>query len=124
MNWKIMFLQGLASLPLSHPEAPLPWKSPDARHHVLAQVLPILNPIFRTGSHLRVFGLTYQSKIVFNRPCVARSPFPSWLKAVFFEFVAEAVTNEVCTIEFVRCVLANSLSGKLKPESSEQGESP
>ena len=49
--------QGLACLPLSHPEASLPWKSPDTRRHVFeAQVLPMLNSTFRMESHLRVFG--------------------------------------------------------------------
>ena len=61
--------QGLVCLPLSHPEASLPWKSPDTRHHVFeAQVLPMLNSTFRMESHLRVFGLTNQLNIVFKRP--------------------------------------------------------
>src|SRR5207245_5216525 len=61
--------QGLACLPLSHPEASLPWKSPDTRYHVFeAQVLPMLNSTFRMESHLRVFGLTNQLNIVFKRP--------------------------------------------------------
>src|SRR5712692_9819879 len=60
--------QGLACLPLSHPEASLPWKTPDTRHHVFeAQVLPMLNSTFRMESHLRVFGLTNQLNIVFKR---------------------------------------------------------
>ena len=62
-------IQVLACLPLSHPEASLPWKSPDTRYHVFeAQVLPMLNSTFRMESHLRVFGLTNQSNIVFKRP--------------------------------------------------------
>src|SRR2546427_12552536 len=61
-------IQGLACLPLSHPEASLPWKSPDTRHHVFeAQVLPMLNSTFRMESHLRVFGLTNQLNIIFKR---------------------------------------------------------
>jgi len=53
----------------------------------------MLNPIFRKGSHLRVFGLTYQLNIVFDRPWVSWSPFPTEFHAMFFEFVAEATTK-------------------------------
>jgi len=64
----------------------------------------MLNPIFRKGSHLRVFGLTYQLNIVFDRPWVSWSPFPTEFHAMFFEFVGGY--NEIYTMEFARRVLA------------------
>src|SRR5438093_3415 len=59
---------------------PCPTRRPPCRgnpltlaHRVFeAQVLPMLNSTFRKGSYLRVFGLTYQLKIVFNHPCGQR----------------------------------------------------
>src|SRR2546427_10116430 len=67
----------------------MPWKSLAlAATFFEAQVLPMLNPIFRTGSHLRVFGLIYQLKIVFNRPWAARSAGESGRLSAFGGFAS------------------------------------